>query len=111
MMLRLGRAPDLRRVLDELHDQPDLAERIANDPHSFFESRGIEVPDGATVTVKSDSEQPAIDAIFVNPFVHYGVGWSHAAGFYVIQTPEPSEPADAAVVEAGLEGGSLWTTR
>jgi hypothetical protein len=104
MMLRLGRDAELRRVLDELHDQPDLAERIANEPHSFFESRGIEVPDGATVKVTSDSGQSAVEALFVNPFVHYGVGWSHPDGFHLIQAAEPSEPTDAAVVESALEG-------
>lgn len=34
MMLRLGRDPELRRVLGELHDQPELGERIAADPRS-----------------------------------------------------------------------------
>ena len=55
MILRLGRDRDLRRALGvQLHDQPDLGQRIAEDPRSFFEKRGIEVPDGATVTVQTD---------------------------------------------------------
>jgi xanthine/CO dehydrogenase XdhC/CoxF family maturation factor len=91
MVLRLGRDLDLRRVLDELHDQPNLAERIAKDPRSFLEKRGIEVPDGATVTLTTDAEQSAIEARFDNPPVDYGVGWSRVDGFYLIATPVPPE--------------------
>lgn len=69
-ILRLGRDPDLRRALDELHDQPDLAERIAEDPRSFFKKRGFEVPKGATVT--SHPERSAIEARFDNPPFDYG---------------------------------------
>jgi hypothetical protein len=37
MILRLGRDSNLRQVLDELHDHPDFAKRIAEDPRSFLE--------------------------------------------------------------------------
>lgn len=97
MVLRLGRDSNLHRVLDDLHDQPDLAERIAKDPRSFLEKRGIEVPDGAIVTVRTDPDQTALEARFDNPPVYYGVGWSRAVGFYVIQgqgfVPEPESTA------------------
>lgn len=97
MILRLGRDSNLHRALDELHDQPDLAKRIAEDPRSFLEKRGIEVPDGAIVTVRTDSEQSAVEARFDDPPVYYGVGWSRAVGFYVIQgpgfAPEPESTA------------------
>lgn len=99
MMLRLGRDPDLLRVLDELHDQPDLGERIAEDPRSFFEQRGIEVPDGAAITVTT-VPSTAIEARFVNPYVDYGVGWSRMDGFYLI-APERPEPTD----DGELAGG------
>ncbi len=104
MILRLGRDRDLRRALDELHDQPDLGKRIAEDPRSFFEKRGIEVPDGATVTVRTDPEQSAVEARFADPPIYYGVGWSRVVGFYVIQgpgfVPEP-EPTDASNRKGG----------
>ena len=89
MMLQLGRDAGLRRALDELHDQPDLAERIAEDPRSYFEKRGVEVPKGATVT--SDPERSAVEARFDNPPFDYGVGWSRVDGFYLIATPVPPE--------------------
>jgi hypothetical protein len=93
MMLWLGRDASLRRALDELHDQPDLAERIAEDPRSFFEKRGVELPRGATVT--SDPERSAVEARFDNPPFDYGVGWSPVDGFYLIPAPEPPRPPDA----------------
>jgi hypothetical protein len=95
MMLRLGRDPGLRRVLGELHDQPELGERIAADPRSFFEGSGVEVPEGAAVTVTVHPDGPAIEARFANPYLEYGVGWSRVAGFYSIQAPDPDEPPDA----------------
>jgi len=95
MMLRLGRDPGLRRVLGELHDQPELGERIAADPRSFFEGSGVEVPEGAAVTVTVHPDGSAIEARFANPFLEYGVGWSRVAGFYSIQAPDPDEPPDA----------------
>lgn len=89
MMLRLGRDPDLHRVLDEWHERPNLGKRIAKNPRTFFEERGIEVPDGATLTVTTDPERSAIEARFDNAPVDYGVGWSRIDGFYLIETPEP----------------------
>ena len=40
IMLRFGRDRELHRVLDELHDQPKLGRRVAEDPRSFLEERG-----------------------------------------------------------------------
>jgi hypothetical protein len=92
--LRLGRDPGLRRVLGELHDDPDLAVRVGKDPRSFLEERGIGVPDGATVTVTS-GEQSALEARFLNDFLEYRVGWSRVDGFYLtelLERPEPPPP-------------------
>jgi hypothetical protein len=94
MMLRLGRDPALRRVLGELHDQPELGERIAADPRSFLEGSGVEVPEGAAVTVTVHADGLAIEARFANPYLEYGVGWSPVAGFYSIQASDPDEPPD-----------------
>ena len=94
MMLRLGRDPDLRRALDELHDRPELAERIAKDPRSYFEEKGINVPDGATVA--TDPERSAIEArLIISLTYDYGVGWSRLDGFYLIPAPEPPDLPDA----------------
>ena len=94
MMLRLGRDRELHRILDELHDQPTLARRIAEDPRSFLNERGIEVPEGAVVTVTTDPGGPVIEARFCNVYIEYGIGWSRTEGFYSIAAPEPSEPPD-----------------
>jgi hypothetical protein len=90
-ILRLGRDPNLRRVLDELQDQPDLTERVGKDPRSFFAERGVELPDGATVSVTSD-QRSALEARFRNDFLEYAVGWCRADGFYLIEAPERPEP-------------------
>jgi hypothetical protein len=94
MMLRLGRDRKLRQILDELHDQPKLVRRIAEDPRAFLNEREIELPEGAVVTVTIDAGGPVIEARFCNVYVEYGVGWSRTKGFYSIAAPEPSEPPD-----------------
>jgi hypothetical protein len=98
-VLRLGRNRELHRVLGELHKQPELSERIAEDPRSFFEQQGIEVPDGATLTVTTDPEGSGIEARFEDPYLSYGVGWSRVKGFYMIQAETP-ESTDAPTQEA-----------
>jgi hypothetical protein len=94
MMLRLGRNPELLRALNELHDRPELAASLAEDPRSFFEQRRVEVPAGAIVTVTTDHGQPAVEARFKNPPFDYGVGWSRVDGFYLIAAAEPPSLRD-----------------
>jgi len=93
MILVLGRDPDLLQVLHELYDRPELGERIAQDPRSFFEERGIQLPDDATVTVTSDGQRSAIEARFLTSTLEYGVGWSRRDGFYLVTL---SQDLDAA---------------
>src|SRR5262245_32222643 len=88
-MLRLCRDGPLRRALDEVHDRPDLAQEIAQDPRSYFEKRGVEVPAGATVTVTTDRARTTVEAHFRNPPFDYGVGGSSADGFYLGGAAEP----------------------
>jgi hypothetical protein len=85
MILALGRDPDLLHVLHELHDHPELGQRIAEEPRSFFEERGVRVPEGATVTATSDQESTTIEARFVTQSLQYGGGWSRRDGFYIVQ--------------------------
>jgi len=85
MILTLGRDPGLLRVLHELHDDPELGEPIAEDPRSFFEERGVEIPERARVTARSDEEGWTVEARFVTQSLQYGVGWSRRDGFYVVQ--------------------------
>jgi hypothetical protein len=92
-IVALGRDPEVLRVVHELCDQPELAERIAQDPPSFFEERGIQVPDEATVTVTTDPPRSAIEAHFVTPTLEYGVGWARRDGFYLIQSPRDADHA------------------
>lgn len=92
VMLRVGRDLSVHRVLDELHDQPALGRSLAEDPRSFLEARGVEVPEGAVITVTTDPDAQAVEARFCNAYVEYGIGWSRAEGFYSLAAPEPSEP-------------------
>lgn len=85
MILALGRDPNVLRGLHELYDRPELGERIAQDPRSFFEERGIRLADDVTVT--SDSQRSAIEARFLTSTLEYGVGWSRRDGFYLVILP------------------------
>jgi hypothetical protein len=92
MMLALGRDRSLLQVLDDLNDRPELFDRARDDPRGFFEERGVRLPDGADVTVKTvtvNRERPryAVEARFVTEWQQYGVGWSPRAGFYAISEP------------------------
>jgi hypothetical protein len=95
MILRLGRDPNLHRALSELHDRPDMAQNIVEDPRSYFLKWGVEVPAGATVTVTADPERAAVEAHFENPPFDYGVGWSRVDGFYLVAASEPPALPDA----------------
>jgi len=103
MILALGRDRSLLRALEELHDQPELFELACDDPRAFFEERGVRVPDGAAVTVRSatvnrGARRYAVEAHFETATLRYGVGWSPRAGFYAI-AEEPPRGAD--VISAG----------
>jgi len=92
MILALGRDQTLLQVLGDLYDRPELFERAADEPRAFFEERGVRVPDGATVTVKTVTvnrhpRRYAIEARFVTATLKYGVGWSPRVGFYSIAEP------------------------
>jgi hypothetical protein len=94
MVLKFGRDRRLHRILDELQDQPKLGTHIAEDPRSFLEERGVEVPEGAEIAVTAESGGPVIEARFCTVYAEYGIGWSRTEGFYAIAAPEPSEPPD-----------------
>ena len=92
MILALGRDQSLLQVLGELYDRSELFDPIRDDPRGFFEERGVRLPAGANVTVKSvtvNREPPhyAVEACFVMETQRYGVGWSPRAGFYAISEP------------------------
>jgi hypothetical protein len=85
IILALGRDPNLRRVLGELYDRPDLDDRIAEDPRSFFEEKGVDIPEGVTLT--SNSARSSLEASFQTTTVEFGVGWSRQDGFYLVTSP------------------------
>jgi hypothetical protein len=92
VMLALGRDQDLLHVLEELHDQPELFEQVADDPRAFLERRGVRLPEDAAVTVKAvtvNRHQPryAVEARFVRETLTFGVGWSPRAAFYLLTEP------------------------
>lgn len=88
-ILALARDQSLRAVLEDLHTQPELFGRVAADPRAFFEERGVRLPAGAdisvkTVTVNQRPRLVAVEARFVTATLRYGVGWSPRSGFYAI---------------------------
>jgi hypothetical protein len=96
MILALGRDQTLLQVLNDLYDQPELFERAADEPRSFFEERSVRVPDGATVTVKTvtvnrNPRRYAVEARFVTDTLKYGLGWSPRVGFYTIAEPPSAD--------------------
>ena len=91
-ILALSRDQNLLAVLGELHDEPQLFEQAAAEPRAFFEERGVQLPDDATVAVTTASvnrgpRQFAVEARFVTATLRYGVGWSPRSGFYAIREP------------------------
>ena len=102
MILALGRDQSLLRALEDLYDRPELFKRASDGPRAFFEERSVQLPDDATMTVKTvtvNREPPryAVEARFVTTTLKYRVGWSPGAGFYAIREPAS---ADAAGEEA-----------
>lgn len=89
-MLTLGRDQTLLRVLEELHDRPELFRTARGDPRAFFEQRGVRLPEGAIVTVKGLTENRAprryvLEARIDTGTLTFVVGWSPRAGFYAVR--------------------------
>jgi hypothetical protein len=87
-ILALGRDPEIIQLLHELHDSPELRNRIAQDTRSFFEARGIRILDGENVTLTDGPKDLSIEARFITPTLRYGVGWSRRSGFYLVRWEE-----------------------
>jgi hypothetical protein len=90
-VIALGRDPSVLRMLDELNDHPETGARIDQDPGSFFSERGVNLPDGAVVTVISRPENPAIEIRMHMDTFDYGFGWSRQKGFFMVSIQLASE--------------------
>jgi hypothetical protein len=85
-LLGLGRNPKLIGVLNEMHDHPERAGRVAN-PVAYLTDKGVTLPSGTRVIVtKSDSHSVLADADFKQGPIDYRVQWDSAKGFSVDAT-------------------------
>jgi len=84
-ILGVGRDSKIRKLVDELHDKPDLVGQLARDPPAFIEARGIRLPSGATkIIVLSQAPQPvAFGMEFRVGHAEFRLEWNSEHGFLV----------------------------
>lgn len=98
VILSLGRDPGVLRLVDELHDEPALCERMTGEPRAYLDARGVTLPDGAIVTITGGPKAPGIEVRLAAPSVLHGVTWSPGEGFHLL-APDGEGP-----VTSPLEG-------
>jgi FCD domain len=86
-ILRVGRNEKLLASLGEIYDNPNLIDQLASNPDAFLQSRGIQLPSGATKIVASKpTPQSAVAAInFHIARFHFSLEWSTQSGFTIRQ--------------------------
>ena len=60
IVLQVGRDPKVLAMLGDVHDNPALADQIKSDPQGFVQSRGIQLPPGATITANMPTPHSAV---------------------------------------------------
>lgn len=82
VVLTMGRDPALMTVLNELYDQPQLAQTMARNPADYLSQKGVKVPPGATLSVQpKGGDSTVVEAHFDQGTNKYKVAWDRNAGF------------------------------
>ena len=81
-VLTMGRDPALMTALNELYDQPQLAQAMAKNPADYLSQKGVKIPSGASVDVQSKGgDSTVVEAHFDQGTNKYKVTWDRNAGF------------------------------
>jgi hypothetical protein len=82
VVLTMGRDPALMTVLNELYDQPQLAQAMARNPADYLSQKGVKVPPGASLIVQAKGgDSTVVEAHFDQGTNKYKVTWDRSAGF------------------------------
>ena len=82
VVLTMGRDPALMTALNELYDQPQLAQAMAKNPADYLSQKGVKIPSGASVEVQSKGgDSTVLEAHFDQGTNKYRVTWDRNAGF------------------------------
>lgn len=82
VVLTMGRDPALMSALNELYDQPQLAQTMARNPADYLSQKGVKVPPGATLNVQAkDGNSTVVEAHFDQGTNKYKITWDRNAGF------------------------------
>ncbi|HEY2115004.1 MAG TPA: hypothetical protein VGJ51_07925 [Candidatus Angelobacter sp.] len=82
VVLTMGRDPALMTALNELYDQPQLAQAMAANPADYLSQKGVKVPPGASLNVQSKGgDSTVVEAHFDQGANKYKVTWDRNAGF------------------------------
>src|SRR6185369_13987676 len=84
--LELAKSPQLADVLNDLNDSPDLRRSMREDPASYLRSRGVKIPNGASVAMRLlEANGWEIEVKVVEGLYAYTNGFNNETGFYRIQ--------------------------
>jgi hypothetical protein len=89
IILKVGQDPKILKALEDLHDEPGMADQLARDPAAFTEARGIRLPSEATkIVVLRRAPQPvAVGVEFRAMSMDFRLEWSTENGFNIRQLP------------------------
>ena len=96
-VLSLGRNPQLLKTVNELYDQPQLMQEVAQRPAEYLAKKGITFPPGVTLNANSGGADSAtIEAHFDQGAVKYKIFWDRNTGFALTEkSRDPQmEPQD-----------------
>ena len=81
-LLALGNDANVLAVLNELYDDPELANKIADRPGEHFAKKGVAFPPGTTIQLaRSEPQATIVEARFKQGRFKYKVTWDRHEGF------------------------------
>jgi len=87
--LELAQTPNLANLLNDLHGNQALRQEMKKDPRAYLESRGVNLPYGASVEERElDEDGWEIEMKVIEGAYTYINGFSTVKGFYRIQGPK-----------------------
>src|SRR5438270_3059383 len=72
-VLQVGRDPKVLALVEEINDNPKVADQLARDPNAFTRAKGIKLPPGGTIMVS----KPIPEEVIVG--VNYHIGRYHVS--------------------------------